>query len=280
MRPRPKNIYQPSLTNVSSLALALAALIFCLCLGNPNYATSVQFSLTYWLAFPFAMCAFFDAVLERFLTPSWKGYSLASFFVAAFEMIFLIVCLASYFVNNQESDAAIVEPRYGAALLLLGIWLVGGALRVFAFTKPEEIKKPLTYERWACLLFSFILLLFSCFLWSVDKSVYTVISVDQVFLYITLAIGAIILAYALYLFASGDKTSEESSVKALAVLFGIAFLAALILVFSVAGTFTLSGSNSQQIRVFYWAIFSMVGYLLSAASACGYYAYVAYRLKN
>jgi hypothetical protein len=281
MRPRPKNIYQPSLANVSSLALALACLVFSLCIGNPNYDTAYScFSLTFWWIFPFALLAFLDVILDRFVTRSWKGYSIASFAVAAGEILFLIICASSYFSFRGESDNGILLPRIAALILLIGVWLVGTAIRILSFQKPDEMKKPLVFERWCFLLFSLIILVFASFVWSIDKAVYTSVSADQIFLYLSLAAGVVALIYSLYLFLTGDKIPELNVIRFGMGIFLVAAILALVLIFIVAGSFTLSGSNNAATRVFYWSIFSMVGYVLSALSAGGYYAYVYYRLQN
>jgi hypothetical protein len=276
MRPRPK-IHPFPFASACALLLCLASLIFSLCYGNPNYGQSSDLTSTYWWAGAFGLIAVMECAIELFVPERSRYRSALAFMTSALEFFFVFFVIRSYFANYGDTEGLYRAPRYGAAIVLVALILFSMAVKVLSLLQPEFFRQPLHEEAAVLLLSSLGQLLFALFLWSDSVTHSALYGADGIAMIVAFLLALAGFLYALYLLSSKKALDEESVLKNAFYVMGAGILASLVTLFIAIG---LWNSDGIAYQVFYWDVFTMIGYLLSCCGGGGYLFYVYYRLRN
>jgi hypothetical protein len=276
MRPRPK-IHSFPLPSAAALLLCLAALIFSLCYEDPNYAQTDDFASTYWWGGAFGMLAIIECSIDLFVSPTDQKRDIDGFLTSALEFALLIIVLQSYFSHYADTEGTYRAPRYAAMIALILIAVLSATYKVLDFTHPDFFKDPLHGDEATLLLTGLGQILFAAYQWSNSVTHSALYGADGIAMIVSLILGLGSFLYALYLFSSKKALGEEEMVRNGLYVVAAGLLASLVTLFIAVG---LWNENLIAYQVFYWDVFSMVGYLLSCSGGGGYLFYVYYRLRN
>jgi hypothetical protein len=276
MRPRPK-IHSFPLASAASLLLTLAALVFSLCYENPAYAQNSDFRTTYWWAGVFGLIAVIECSIELFVSPTNKRRDIYGFFTSGCEFFLVLYVIQVYFSNYGDTEGTYRAPRYAAAIVLGLIVLLSAVSKILDFSHPDFFKNPIRHELSVVLLSGLGQLLFACFFWSDSVTHGALYGTDGIAMIVALILGLASFLYAIYLLGKKETPDEETILRNCLFGLGAGVLAGLVTLFIAVG---LWNQNSILYQVYYWDVFSMVGYLLSCCGGGGYLFYVYYRLRN
>jgi hypothetical protein len=276
MRPRPK-IYQPNLSSLASLTLALFGLVFTLCYDNPNFASASLLRETFWWGPVLAFLALADCGVEKFGDPKNKAYPVLAFLVSGFQFLFLLIFTYRYFTIDGTSGGTYLAPRIGAILALFALAGVSVYFKTLRLRASPSLTDPLAYPSYLGLIAGLGLVAFALVVWSIDASQERAWGGEFYPVFVALLAGAAEIGDSFYVLESKEKPLEEKELVTRMVISFVGAGAALVAIFITIGFYDAAWLSWI---LFYWTLFASVSLCLLSAAAGAYYAYVSYRLKN